>query len=207
MRKQLPHLWDVPASGFSVLIFLTVCFGAGALAGCFFAGLLGLDAQTQLSAYLNGYFTVLRGGEVILPSLFSTVWELCRWPALVFLLGLTALGAVGIPVVFGVRGFLFSYSVSVFVRLFGGSGLLAALAIFGVSGFFTLPALFLLGTGGFGSARVLAGALLGEGRHGSPFHRGYFVRAGGCCVLLAAGVLLQSWLTPVLLRAAAGLIS
>lgn len=208
MRKRFPSILDgLESRRISSLICLAVCFGLGSLLGCFFAGALGLEAQAHLLDYLNGYFTVLRDGEVILPSLFSTARELCRWPLLTIFWGFTALGVIGIPAVFAVRGFLFSYSVSVFVRLFGSPGLLIALAIFGVSGLLVLPALFILGVDSLGSAKVLAGAFFGEDKHGSPFYRGYMIRAGECCVLFSLSIALQSWLTPILLRAAAKLIA
>lgn len=207
MRKHLPHRLDGPEwEQFSALLCLSACFMLGGLAGCLFAGFLGESAQTHLSAYLNGYFTVLRDGETALPSLFSTAWELGRWPLFTFLLGFTALGAIGIPAVFCARGFLLSYCVAVFVRLFGSAGLLAALALFGVSAFCALPALFVLGVGSFRGARALAASLLGEGRHGGPLQGGYMLRVGVCALLLAAGVAVQTRLTPALLHMAAGLI-
>lgn len=208
MKRRFQHILDRrSAEQLPDLICLSVCFAVGVILGCCFVGYLGEDAQTHLSAYLNGYFTVLRDGEIILPSLFSTVWELCRWPVLVFLLGFTALGVFAIPVVLCVRGFLLSFSVAVFIRLFGGVGALAALCVFGVSVFLTVPVLFLLGLSAFGTAKTLTSAFWGDGKRVNPFHTSYFARAGGCGVLLAVGVALQTWLAPALLQAVAGLVS
>lgn len=208
MGKRLMRSADGFGTGrLSVLICLTACFAAGIMAGCFFAGILGADAQNHLSAYLNDYFTVLRDGEIVLPSLFSTVWELARWIVLVFALGLTALGVIGIPAVFLLRGFLLSYAVAVFVRLYGSMGLLAALAVFGASGIFVLPAFFILGVDGFESAKNMAGVFLGGGKGGFSFPDGYFRRAAGCCVLLAVSTAVQFGLTPLLMRAIAQLMA
>lgn len=208
VKKRFVHMSDGLGQGrLSVLLCLTVCFAVGALAGCFFAGVLGGETQRHLSAYLGDYFAVLRDGEPVAPSLFSAAWELCRWPLLVFVLGFTALGAVGVPVVFLVRGFLLSYSVAVFVRLFGVAGLAAAAAVFGVCAVFVLPALFVLGADAMGGAMALAAAFWGEGKRPAVFGRGRLLRAGGCGLLLAAGAGVQLWLTPALLRAAAGLFA
>lgn len=204
MKKRFAHMTHGSEQGrLSVLLCLTACFAAGVLAGCFFAGVLGAEAQRHLCAYLGDYFAGLRDGELVAPSLFSTVWELCRWPLLVFVLGFTALGAVGVPVVFLVRGFLLSYSVSVFVRLFGVAGLAAAATVFGVCALFVLPVLFVLGADAMGSAWAQASVFWGE--HPVVFWPGRLVHAGGCALLLAAGTGVQLWLTPVLLRTAAGL--
>lgn len=205
-RRSLSKLDGLGLGQLPGLVCLTVCFAVGAVAGCLFAGALGEASQVRLTAYLRDYLTALRDGDVILPSLFSTVWELSRWPLLAFLLGFTALGVPGLPAVFLVRGFLMSYSAAVFVRLFGGAGLLAALGAFGVSGLFSLPALFILGVDALGSAGALAGGIVGESRRAPLLRPGQLARAGGCCGLLALGAAAQSWLTPVLLRTAAELL-
>lgn len=206
MRKRLPH--QLAALGqLSVPLCLALCFGGGVAAGCFFAGLLGETVQTGLSDYLNGCFTGFRDGNVVLPSLLSTLWELCRWPLLVFLFGFTALGVLGVPAVFLARGFLMSYAVSVLVRLFGGAGFLAALVLFGLSGVFVLPALFILGSDALRRAAALAGSPTGEGRRVFSLREGQLVRVCSCCGLLVTGTLVQLWLAPVLLQAVAELLA
>ena len=40
---------------------------------------------------------------------------------LALLLGFTALGLLGLPLLFAVRGFLLAFSIASFVRLFGGA--------------------------------------------------------------------------------------
>lgn len=188
-----------------VVLCLTVCFVLGALAGCLFAGVLGADSLLRLSEYLNGYFARIREGAALSSSPLSTVWELCRWPLLVFVLGFTGLGAAGIPAVFLLRGFLMSYSVAVFVRLFGLPGLAAAAAVFGVAGVFALPALFVLGADALGSAGSLVSAFWGEGKRPALIRPERLIRTGGCAALLAAGTALQLWLVPLLVRTAAEL--
>ena len=207
VRKQLLDRLRGPGSEQrSALLCLTVCFAVGAAGGCMFAGLLGADTQTRLLDYFGSYFTALRDSGAIRPSLLSTLWEVVRWPLLAFLLGFTALGVVGLPALFCVRSFLLSYAVAVLVRLYGVMGLLTALAVFGVSGFLVLPALFTLGMDAFRSAGSMAVKLLGDSRQAFPPGRGRLLRAGCCGVLLSAAVALQLQLTPVLLSAAIGLL-
>lgn len=201
MRKHLPHQL-AELGQFSVLLCLTVCFSCGIAAGCFFAGLLSDAAQSGLSAYLNGCFAVYQDGGTALPSLLSTAWELCRWPLLILLLNFTALGVLGIPLSFLVRGFLLSYAVSVFVRLFGVAGFLAALVLFGISGVFAIPSLFILGV----DALCNAGALAGGSRQALSLREGQFVRICGCCGLLIVGTFVQLWLSPALLRVVSRLL-
>lgn len=190
----------------SALFCLTVCFTVGIVGGCVFAGHLGADTQTRLLDYFCTYFAVLGGDETAVSSSLSAVWEIIRWPLLTFVLGFTALGVIGLPVVFSVRGFLLSYAVAVLVRLYGVTGLAISLAVFGVSGFLVLPALFTLGVDSFRGAGAMAVKLMGDGRRGFPPGRGRIFRAGCCGALLAVAAALQLQLTPALLAAAAKLL-
>lgn len=204
MKKRLSLAGPVRLSA---VLCLAGCFAVGALAGCLFAGVLGAEALLHLSDYLQSYFLRMReSGAADLPSFFSTAVELCRWPVLVFVLGFTGLGAVGIPAVFLIRGFLLSYSVAVFVRLFGLCGFAAAGAVFGIGGVFVLPAFFVLGADALESAGALCASFFGQGKRPVLLQRGRLVRAGGCGALLAVGTGVQFWLAPVLVRTAAELL-
>lgn len=190
----------------SALLCLAACFAAGAVGGCFFAGALDADAATSLFDYFGVYFASIENGQALHLSLLSAVWEVVRWPLLAFVLGFTALGVVGLPVAFCVRGFLLSYAVSVLVRLYGAIGLVAALAVFGFSGFFILPALFTLGVDAFRGAGSMTENLLGDSRRTLSPGQGRLFRAGCCSLLLALAAALQFQLTPALLSAAAELL-
>ena len=84
-----------------------------------------------------------------------------RFPLAALLMGFTALGVIGLPVLFAVRGFLFSFSVACFCRLFGGAGLIPALFLFGLPALLWAPALFVLGAqgmlGAYGLLRRVTG--------------------------------------------------
>lgn len=207
MKKQLLNRLRGPGlERCSALLCLAACFAAGAVGGCFFAGALDEDAATSLFDYFGGYFASIESGLTLHFSLLSAVWEVLRWPLLTFVLGFTVLGVVGLPVAFCVRGFLLSYAVSVLVRLYGAAGLVAALAVFGFSDFFVLPALFTLGVDAFRAAGSMAGNLLGDSRRTFSPGQGRLFRTGCCSLLLATAAVLQLQLTPVLLSAAAELL-
>lgn len=190
----------------SALFCLTVCFAVGGVGGCIFAGRLGADTQTRLLDYFSSYFAAFDGNEPLSLSSLSAVWEILRWPILTFLLGFTALGVVGLPAVFCVRGFLLSYAAAVLVRLYGVTGLGVSLAVFGVSAFMVLPALFILGVDSFRGAGAMAVKQAGDSRRNPPDRQRRLLRAGCCGVLLALAAVLQLRLTPVLLTAAAKLL-
>lgn len=198
---------DGPIAGrLPALIFLAGCFGIGLIMGCVLASYLGQGVDVRLSAYLDGYFSVVEQEGAAASSLLSTFWEVFRWPLAAGVFGLTAFGVVAIPVIFCVRGFLLSYAVAVFVQLWGGAGLLLALSIFGLSAILSVTALFVVGLDTFEWGRTLTSAVRHEGRERAPLKRRLLLHAGAAACWLTAGALLQHWLSPVLLKAAVSLV-
>lgn len=161
--------------------------------------------QDSLSAYIEGYLKMVQTGNAVAPSPITAFWETVRWPLFTFLMGFTALGVVGIPTLFAVRGFLFSFAISSFVRMFGGAGAILAFFAFGLTGLVAVPALFVLGVQGFAGARELAGRALGAGKGPLPFGRTYLIRSGLCAASLGLCILLECWAVPTLLRSVARL--
>lgn len=207
MRKRLlDRLRGPDSEQLSALLCLTVCFAVGGVGGCIFAGRLGVNTQARLLDYFGYYFAALEDNTAFSLSSLSAVWEILRWPILTFFLGFTALGVVGLPVVFCVRGFLLTYAAAVLVRLYGITGLAVALSVFGVSAFLVLPALFTLGVDSFRGAGAMAVRQTGDNRRALPPGHGRLLRAGCCGVLLAVASVLQIRLTPVLLASAAKLL-
>lgn len=188
-RFRSTPAWD----GLTQLAFLSICFVGGALGGFFFSGWSGDDPA--LPDYLRQCFEAAGRGNWLEPSLWSSIWDLIRWPLAAFLLGSTALGAAGIPVLLGVRGFLLSFAAATFVRLFGLSGMAVSLTVFGVSALVTVPVLFVVSSDAF---RQSLGRLSGE----RPPAWGQRAQAlTPCAGLLVLAVALQQTVMPALFTA------
>ncbi len=201
IRKKL----DLPSEQRTTLALLSIAFLIGGTAGCLLAVLSSKASADELSRYLADYLALAQGGE--LPrGLWLLVWDQVKYLLAALILGVTALGIVGLPILFGVRGFFLSFPAACFCRVFGGRGLFPAFVLFGLPALLWAPALFLVGVPGFLSAQELMRRSLGEGRGGVPLNGAYWCRAGLCvCLVLAAG-LLEYWVVPVLLRAAARVV-
>ena len=104
--------WD----GLTRLAVLAVCFAVGALGGFLFSA-LGVESP-ELTDYLRQYFQSAGQGGGLEPSLGTTIWDLIRWPLAAFLLGLAPIGAAGVPLLMGGRGFLLAFAATTFARLF-----------------------------------------------------------------------------------------
>ena len=194
-RKLRVNLLSGKAASLWLLggLFLT-----GSIIGCMAASVL--TGGTSMLEYLDGYWAVLEHNSGSIPFI-PVAWRVMRPHFAVFLLGLTALGVLGIPILFGVRGFCLCYACSVLIRLMGWRGLLLGLCLFGVSAVFWLPSLFELGITGFTCSYGLMRRVTGEGRYPLSLSTGqYWGRCGVCFGLALVSAAVEFLLVPVLAR-------
>ena len=197
MRKK----WDLPSEQTGALAVLGIAFLLGGGAGCLFAAMSDGAGAQELSSYLTGYLTLAQSGE--LPrGLWTLLWEQFKVLLAALVLSVTSLGVVGLPLLIGVKGFSLAFPVACFCRIFGSRGLFPAFILFGLPALLWTPAIFLLGTSGLLSSYRLLRRSLGEGG-GFPLSGFCWYRAGVCVGLGLAAGLLEHWVVPVLLRAAA----
>lgn len=205
MRRAVGGAWNVPEERIlPALAVLATCFLLGGLAGCLMSTFVGGAGQESLRDYLEHFLNTARSSGVAAPGLAVQLWDCLRWPGLALLLGFTALGVLGLPLLFAARGFLLAFSIAAFVRVFGSAGCLLALLVFGTGGVFSIPALFVLGVQSLTAARILASRFLGEGKAPSPYGKAYFLRCGGCAAVLCVCIVLERFAVPALVSGAAG---
>ena len=97
--------------------------------------MIAQPAAEALSTYLRDYLTAGQAGKVAV-GFWPMLWEQGRFFFGVCVLGLTALGTVGIPVPLRGAGiFVCPFSVAGFCRAFGPVGLGPALFLFGLPAF------------------------------------------------------------------------
>ena len=205
MRRTIVAAWNVPRDGIvPALIILSACFLAGGLAGCLLAAQVGGAGEASLNQYLEAFLLAAQEGAVDVPALWAQIWDTLRWPLFALLLGFTALGVLGVPVLFTLRGFLLAFSIASFVRAFGGAGWLLACLVFGIGGVLSLPALFVLGVQSILSARALAARVRGEGKGRVLWGRDCLVRCALCLGAVCVCILLERTVVPALLSGAAG---
>ncbi len=140
-------------------------FFLGALSGCLFAASVSGLGSDAVGAYIQGFLGALQTGTVKSPGLLAAAFTVLRWPLLVLLLGATALGVVGIPLLLFFRGFLLSFCVSSLVQVLGGPGVLLACLLLGVGSLLSVSVLFVMGTHGI----VAATGKRGEKGKKKPF--------------------------------------
>ena len=205
MRRTFTGFWWSPATEGGPALVVTVAFFAlGAGTGCFLAFRASETSVDLMRAYLDRFLELARDGGLCAPDLPALVWKEIRWPLAAFLLGFSALGLPGIPLLSGLRGFFFAYSVASFARAYGQAGLMAAFLLLGIPALSTLPAFFLLCVQSFSASCVLAWRGFGQGKRDHPYHQEYFIRCGVCAAAIFAGFFLERYLVPGLFSDWAG---
>lgn len=189
MKKKL--FLDLPLG----MILLGAGFFLGGLLGFFFAGLVAGEGEVGLSAYFLAYLQAVEEGNGR-GQLATVVWGNLKFPLLAFFMGFSFLGTVGLPLLFGVEGFIFTFSISTLCRVLGVSGLIPAFLLFGLPALLWSPLLFLLGLQSFHSAMQL----WGRGRSDLAFPRGYFFRSALCFLGMFLCIAYEFLCLPGLLR-------
>ena len=183
------------ASSSHPLRLLTLCafFAVGIIAGQIMQYMVGVDGSTELATYLRGYAGMITQQEALAPSsALQVVIIYFRGPLLLFLLGFCTFGAVAIPLVCALQGFILSFAVACFSASLGYEGVLLSLAAFGLRGAVTLPCSLIIGQWAFDKT---IHRLRGEPFAGSTAQRR---RLAVCFFVLALGAVLEIILVPQL---------
>ncbi|MGM9661884.1 MAG: stage II sporulation protein M [Oscillospiraceae bacterium] len=183
-----------------------LCFLLGLYLGQVVSARQAPVVSSELSRYLTGYVELSPGYPLSLRSFLASFLVYFRYPLLAFLLGFASFGVLLLPVLSVLLAFSFSYSVCCFVAAFGERGILLALAVLGLRYVLTLPCYVLLAEQSLRTSAELAQYAFGQGRRGGAplYGRRYFIRFLAASAVLAAGAVLDVWLTPWLLQLAGG---
>ena len=123
-----------------------------------------------------------------------------RAPLLAFLLGFASIGVIALPMLLTAQGFVLSFSLFSFAEAVGRDGFALLPALFGLRLLFVVPCTFTLGVAALERSWALWSLLCG--RRARPVSPGLY-RFAVCCVCLLLGCVLELWLVPLFLRAAA----
>lgn len=173
----------------------TAAFAAGALGGFLLCWRLLDGGYLAAERMLRGFAPALdaRVGSV---SFWETLWDVGRWPLLVWLLGATSLGRWMVPLTFAARGFFLSFAVAG-LSVASQGGVMLAFCLFGLGALISLPVLFLLGRQSWEMAGRIRGRLFATL---SDYPREYWLRSLAALGGVTVCALAEYWLLPVILR-------
>ncbi len=175
-----------------------VCFVIGALLGGLCAAYGGEPEELASAAMVPqlGRITALDAAVTMF-----------RYPVLALLCGLAVFGVIAEPLLAGARGFFLCFAATALMRLYGGAGLLLAAARGTVECLISIPCFLYLAAGGFVSSASIIASIGGRAKPGTLFSKLYLIRTALILALIGLGTLAELYITPILVSAAAGLIS
>lgn len=182
-------------------VFLVVLFSVGVAFGALATGALDESQRLELVQYLEFFLEVVDtgsegppAGEVFQAALSSNL----RTTALVFLLGLTVVGAPLVPVVVFLRGFIVGFAVGFLVSHLGWSGMLMALLAILPQNLLLIPALLVLSA----YALLFAATVIRRRGTTAPWRAGvaFTVITAVTVVTAAAASLVEGYVAPLFLR-------
>ena len=185
---------DLLSGHSAALVLLCAFFLLGSVLGCVGAGLFRDEDGTVRQGLAAALSFLSR------PQLLDCIRCAGLFCLIAFALGFSAVGTVGLPVLFACRGFLFCYAVGVFYRLWGFSGLSVALVLFALPALFWLPALFALGAQGLPASWSLARRRAGKGSAASIRFRSFWPRCSVCALLIFLCSCVEFFCVPALMR-------
>ena len=113
MARTVAGIWWPPTmEGTPALVVSAAFFGLGGVAGCFLALQSASDGVAAMHDYLDRFLAAAQADAFDLPGISETLWRSFRWPLAAVLLGFTAMGFLGIPLLASMRGFFLSFSIA-----------------------------------------------------------------------------------------------
>jgi len=196
--RRLRH--DGTADAVSMRALLLALFLLlGVLAG-FGASLRFAPAGDDLRAYIDAQVTRGASSPLSAGTAARTLACYLRASLAAFLLGYSAVGVLALPLLLMAQGFVLSFSLFSFAEAVGRDGFALLPALFGLRLLFVVPCTFTLGVAALERSWALWSLLCG--RRARPVSPGLY-RFAVCCVCLLLGCVLELWLVPLFLRAAA----
>lgn len=187
-------------------VILSCGFLIGSILGATWAA--GLDSvQTeQLRSYISEYLSVAEQTGVAV-AFGSVFWNHFRWYLCLFFFGLSACCVLCLPVMLGLRGFLLTFAVGCFLRVFGGTGIVPVLVLFGLPSVLWLPAMWIAVSSMMECCFSQIASKGGAWKPAPGLRHDVAAALGISFLLVLLCVFLEYWILPGLLSVAARIIT
>ncbi len=185
-------------------IFLLMAFVLGVSAGAFTVNGLSSMQRDELSNYFQGFLQLLNNQNLESGELFTAaLFENLKLVGLLWILGVTIIGIPFIFLIMGIRGFVTGFSSGFIINALGLKGVLFSAFALLPKEIIIVPCLIAIGVNGVNfSMRIARNRSSKENLKDSlkaSFLSYCFVTAFFSCFILA-GIILDAYITPILVR-------
>ena len=200
---SIRNIIEKHVKSFLFLYFIVIIFFiAGVSAGAFTVDALDLVQREELVSYFQGFFKVLdnqpvHSGAVFRQSLVNNM----QFVLLIWLLGITVVGAVFILFLVGIKGFIIGFSVGFLAEEMGLKGLLFALVAILPQNFLIVPGIIVAGVLGIGFSVSLLKRR--KARYRKSFSQELLIYTLNMVMVAIAvfiGTCIEGYITPVFMK-------
>lgn len=171
------------------LLLCGALFLCGCIAGTLSSGFIA--DPDGLGPTLTDYLMLAEPGAARGSGFLSAFLDASKYHLLSICFGFSLLGVFFLPAMSAVRGFFFCFSASTLVRFYGGSGVLLALVLFGLTALVSIPCYFALSCQSFTTSLHLLRNTFGGKMAMPPNPFGIsFVRRCAVCMIFTIGAFL-----------------
>ncbi len=198
-KKTVRNPLQKASPAIAIMVIFLLC---GIVSGCVAMIYSNDESILFLDSYIQQYDKISRNG-IEGYSYLKTLFNMCKYPTLIFLLSFTALGLLCIPCVVFLKGFFISMSVSAIVRTMSAKGIWVALSMFGVQTFITLPCILIISSIAFDFSKVFANVLRRSPHGGAAYPisiKSYIILFSACIIIFFFASLADMLLTPFLIN-------
>ncbi len=181
-----------------VMATMVIFLLCGIVLGCLSGKYINADSGGFLGEYLKNYEDISHTGAAGY-SFGKTLFNLVKYPALIFIFSFSAIGIFCIPCIVFLKGLFSAISVSAVISSVGSKGILVALSMFGLQTFITFPCILIISSLAFEFSKVFFEVL----RQNSPSRavypislRGYIILFLICVCALVICALADTVITP-----------
>ncbi|QHW30251.1 stage II sporulation protein M [Paenibacillus rhizovicinus] len=194
----------------SLYVFVFVLFVVGVVFGALMVNALTLGQQQDLSDDVQQFIVHIQNGTLQQGSetFADRAWFQAKWLLIVWVLGLTVVGLPFVLALDFLKGVLVGFAIGMLVREYAWKGLVFSLASVAPVNLIAVPAFLIASVSAvtFG-VHVVKSRFLGRfGPLGRPL-LSFTATAAIMLVLLIAAALVESYLTPILLKWAVPLVN
>ena len=192
-------------------LFLLMAFVLGVSAGAFTVNGLSTMQRDELSNYFQGFLQLLNNQNLESSELFSTALvENLKLVGILWILGVTIIGIPFIFIIMGVKGFITGFSSGFIINVLGLKGVLFTTFALLPKEIIIVPCLIAIGVNGINFSLHIAKNRSANDNLKNNLKASFisycFVTAFFSSIILA-GIILDAYITPVLVRIIAPVVT
>lgn len=209
-----PYRWQQGIVGFfkknlPLIFFVLLVFIAGVVFGALAIRTLDAEARQELVGHLSTFFNGLVGklSQPFQANPQGTIWLNIKMVAIIWLLGISTVGMPFIPVIIFLRGFVLGFTVGFLVNELGFRGLIFGIVSVLPQNLIIVPAIVVAGMVAISFSLAVVRSLVTK----RPMDFGPQLIQYSILMVMVAGVLIfgsliETFITPLLMKLTAGLV-